>query len=239
MNSSTCRHARREIDELEIGQQLGGPTLAHLAACPSCTQFRRERADLRELIGGLGPVVAPADFDMRLRARIAREQIAAERQPFFARLIGMPAIAMAAVVVLAVATVVWVGQRNSDQSTTTANPPATSVNQVAKGTAPAAVPAATSDAPGRESVADNGRGFAGRKNRTPGRSGASRDYGVMSASSIKQSDSFVNAPSKPVVVSLKDDRGTTRKISLPAVSFGAQSLVDNRTVSYPGNSRVW
>jgi hypothetical protein len=51
---------------------------------------------------------------------------------------------------------------------------------------------------------------------------------------------FVDAPSKPVVLSLEDDRGTTRKISLPAVSFGAQNLVDNRvSVNYPANSRVW
>jgi hypothetical protein len=48
----------------------------------------------------------------------------------------------------------------------------------------------------------------------------------------------VNAPSKRVVVSLEDDNGAKRKISLPPVSFGAQSLVDNRIpVNY--NGRVW
>ena len=58
---------------------------------------------------------------------------------------------------------------------------------------------------------------------------------------IRQGDqAYVNAPSKPVVFALEDERGTKRKISLPPVSFGSQSLVDNRVpVSYTGNSRIW
>jgi hypothetical protein len=82
------------------------------------------------------------------------------------------------------------------------------------------------------------KSFTGRRNRV--RSGGSTDYGLSAANSVKASDSFVDAPSKPVVVSLEDNNGAKRKISLPPVSFGAQSLVDNRVpVSYTGNSRVW
>src|SRR6185436_10372458 len=99
MSSNICRRVRREIDELDNGRQPGESARAHLDACSSCTQFSLERANLRELIGGLESVVAPADFDMRLRARLARENAVAERQPFFLRLIGVPAIAVAALVV--------------------------------------------------------------------------------------------------------------------------------------------
>ena len=43
-----------------------------------------------------------------------------------------------------------------------------------------------------------------------------------------------------MVVSMEDDRGATRRISLPPVSFGAQRLVDNHIpVSSTSNSRSW
>src|SRR6185503_11565874 len=79
-----------------------------------------------------------------------------------------------------------------------------------------------------------------RKNR-PGSRVRSQDYSVLPADSVRQGDqAYVNAPSKPVVFALEDERGTKRKISLPPVSFGSQSLVDNRVpVSYTGNSRIW
>jgi hypothetical protein len=61
---------------------------------------------------------------------------------------------------------------------------------------------------------------------------------MLPADAIRQGDqAFVNVPSKAVVVGLEDSRGTTRK-TVPPVSFGAQSLVDNRVpASYSG--RVW
>lgn len=240
MNSKTCRHARREIDELEIGQALSEVTAAHVASCAPCAQFRSERASLRELIGGLEPVVAPADFDMRLRARIARA--GSEPQPFFARFIGMPAIAAASVAVLAVAlAVIWVGQRNN-QTTTVAvqSAPAQPADTGRAGSSVQSAPTSTDAADstgGKENVAVV---RTGRRNRSAVRSGGATDYGLRAANSIKANDSFVNTPSKPVVVSLEDNNGAKRKISLPPVSFGAQSLVDNRVpVSYTGNSRVW
>jgi len=243
MISKTCRHARREIDELEIGQAPSPVTTAHLASCAPCAQFRSERASLRELIGGLEPVVAPADFDMRLRARIARDRAGAEPQPFFARFIGMPAIAAASVAVIAVAlAVIWVGQRNNQTTPAVVqNSPAPSVNQGGTQAAPQSVPASTvttTDNLGAKGSVAVLKSFTGRRNRV--RSGGSTDYGLSAANSVKANDSFVDAPSKPVVVSLEDNNGAKRKISLPPVSFGAQSLVDNRVpVSYTGNSRVW
>jgi hypothetical protein len=85
----------------------------HLAACAACAQFQIERAQLRELVGSLKPVAAPADFDMRLRARIAREKDAGARQPFIFRFARTtPAIAVAALIVLTIAAIVWVNQRN-------------------------------------------------------------------------------------------------------------------------------
>ena len=104
MNARDCRTVRREIDTSELGQRLSAPLEMHLAECAACAQFRTDRAQLRELVGSLKPVAAPADFDMRLRARIAREKDAGARQPFIFRFaLTTPGIAVAALVVLAIA----------------------------------------------------------------------------------------------------------------------------------------
>ncbi len=240
MNSKTCRHTRREIDELEPGRPLAEHTAAHLAACPACMQFQSERASLRELMAGLEPVAAPADFDMRLRARLARERSASEPQPFFSRLIGVPAIALAAVAVLAVATVVWIGQRDNSQPTqlaTKTTPVTAPPNSGEAGTVKQGTTTQTASVTGANGERGN---FPSNRKRPASRSPRSEDYGLASARNVTQNDSFLNSPSKPVVVSLEDDKGAKRKIALPPVSFGAQSLVDNRVpVSYTGNSRVW
>src|SRR5262249_61232987 len=63
------------------------------------------------------------------------------------------------------------------------------------------------------------------------------------ADSIRQTDlDQAYVPNRPVEFALQDERGKTRKISLPPVSFGAQNLVgSNRPtdVKYTETSRVW
>src|SRR5260370_22962124 len=126
MNGKNCRATRLEIDQSELGQHLSDQVLQHLASCPPCSEFRAQRGSLRELIGGLEPVVAPADFDVQLRARIAREKENRARRSFIFRfVISTPAIAVAALLVMIVGTIVWVSQRNrisTVASTTSARP---------------------------------------------------------------------------------------------------------------------
>ena len=242
MLSKECRLVRREIDELELGERPTERASAHLSICVGCREFRAERTELRRLVGSFEPVAVPADFEMRLRARIARDESPAQRQPFFAPLLRTPALAAAALFVVISGTVVWVAQRNDDPSApvariqqtvpaaTTPSKPATT-NKVAENS--------TESNPGVDVVENAGTGS--NKRIRPVRGPRTADYGVAAADPIRQYDqAFVNAPSKPVVFGLEDERGTKRKISLPPVSFGAQSLVDNRVpVSYSGNSRVW
>jgi hypothetical protein len=45
-----------------------------MAACASCRIFGEERLALRRLVGGLKRVSAPADFEFRMRARMASER---------------------------------------------------------------------------------------------------------------------------------------------------------------------
>ena len=247
MKSFACRDTRREIDELEFGLEPSQRATTHLAACASCRQFRAERTELRELVGSLDPVVAPADFDMRLRARLAAEK-SSRPQILFAWIFSTPALAAVALFVVVTGTVVWITQRQTSSTVTTPSSVATNntapeanrtqPDQNAPVTDSSATATASTDA-----VAQNDGNVSGRKIRTSGRAVRSQEYAVLPANSIRQSEAdqaYVNAPSKPVVFSLEDERGATRKISLPPVTFGAQNLVGSRMpASYSGNSRVW
>lgn len=242
MISKQCRDTRREIDELELSGPMSPHATSHLASCAPCREFQAGRTELRELVGGLEPVVAPADFDMRLRARIVAERSNNRQQPFFARLISTPALAAATLFVIVAGSVVWLAQRQPSVSSGTSN-------VVATGHQPATAPEKSNQPPVAGSsetasavgpqVAVNDRNNAIRRRGV--RSPQSADYNVGTADSIRQDDlNRAYVPSRPVEFSLQDERGNTRRISLPPVSFGAQSLVDNRTaVNYSPNSRVW
>lgn len=253
MNANDCRTVRREIDTAELGQRLSGSLETHLAACAACAQFRTERAQLRELVGSLKPVAAPADFDMRLRARIAREKEAGARQPFIFRFaLTTPAIAVVALIVLTIASIVWINQRKQTVNTpiATDNP----VKEKPAGTAP--VPAS----PDNTAVQSNEgvvatidpRRIPKRLNqaeRNPGKSlpvslnpsSQVSEFNTRGAESVRQTrdgDVSLTAPSKPMVVSVKDANGATHKILLPPISFGSQRL-DNRTPVSMTNRKDW
>ena len=119
MRSLECRLVRQQIDELELDERPSERATAHLAVCAACRDFRAERTELRQLVGSLESVVAPADFEMRLRARIAREQ-STSQEPLFARLIRMPALAAAALFVVVGGALVWVAQKDIEPSTNVA-----------------------------------------------------------------------------------------------------------------------
>ena len=243
MKSFECRKTRREIDQLEFGAQPGERVKAHLATCAACREFRAERAELRELVSSIEPVVAPADFEMRLRARIAAEKSIKHQQPFFARLISTPALVAAALFVVVAGSVVWIAERQTPAPVVTPKTVATNDSAKAIPTNPLSSNVEGTQHPqaGPDVIAQAGAGS--RKNRGISRLVRSQDFNLQSANSIRQSDAdqaYVNAPSRPVVFSLEDERGATRKISLPPVTFGAQNLMDNRmAASYSPNSRVW
>jgi hypothetical protein len=74
--------------------------------------------------------------------------------------------------------------------------------------------------------------------------GSSSDFSAIGAQSIRQgqnaTDVSVTAPLNPMVLSFQDEKGATRTVSLPPVSFGSQRLLESRTVPVSvTNSRVW
>ena len=243
MNRKTCRIIRQHIDELEPGQQINETAQAHLDSCSSCRDFRIERGALCDLVASLQPVSAPADFEIRLRARIAAEQIKPHRQFFgFPFVVSTPALASAALMVLAVVSLVWFVQRRTPEPV---HPTAQATLPVEKAaTAPASSAADdkhTGANDGNNLVATAGTPVKVGKRQGP-RESISRVFNERPARSIKQSESnqvLVNAPREPLVISLENERGMTRKISLPPVSFGSQSLVDNRIPVSSTTTRAW
>lgn len=67
-----CQKFKIEIEDKDLRRELLSEAgEAHAATCASCRVFSEERLALRRLVGGLDKVSAPADFDFRLRARMA------------------------------------------------------------------------------------------------------------------------------------------------------------------------
>src|SRR3712207_5392358 len=124
---ANCKTYRREIEEAAGRAPLGREAEAHLAACGACRDFLRERAALVGLVGGLGRVAAPDDFEIRLRARMAGRRDSGRGHFFGLNFAFTPGLAAAAsfVFVFALAAVLYYGRGPSGE------PP------VARGTQPA------------------------------------------------------------------------------------------------------
>jgi hypothetical protein len=95
---SDCKVFRTEIEEASDGGALGRGAASHAEGCASCGATLREREALRRLVGGLGRVEAPHDFEFRLRARMAASKPRGGHG-VFARLLPAGGLAWAAVAV--------------------------------------------------------------------------------------------------------------------------------------------
>jgi hypothetical protein len=250
MRGKLCREVRQEIDQSELQQALSASSEAHVLSCAACATFRDERSRLRELVGGLQPVAAPADFEMRLRARIARERDV-PAQPFIFRwVMSTPAIVVAAVLVIAVAAIVFMSQRNrpqnpvlaSDKGNERSNPtplPSTIVKEQSPEPGPSN-PAGDRGKPKPSNViVRNTQKQALPANALP----QAFDTDVRPAQSVRITDRngevTLAAPLKPMVVTVYDEHGNTRKIQLPPISFGSQRLTNNRSQVSMTNTKEW
>ena len=250
MNANLCREVRREIDQSELRQSLSADGEAHLANCAACQTFQDERLRLRALVGGLQPVTAPADFDMRLRARIARERDL-PRQPFiFRALMSTPAIVVAAVLVIAVAAIVFFSQRNRSEAPSLAGGNNQQTVQspqpvIAKEQTPEPVQTISPVTPERDKPKQSPMIVRNspKQNLPVETFSQASDSTVKSAQSVRMMDRngevTLAAPLKPMVVTVYDEHGNTRKIQMPAISFGSQRFTNNRTQVSMTNTKDW
>ena len=238
MKETKCEVIRRELDELMLDDECSVQATQHLQECGACREFQQKQTRLRQMVGSLGTVAAPADFDFRLRARLANEStvpgfhLRALHWPFATRGIAVAAMLLLFVGGLAIVLNVK-NQKGNTASTTVAGrqdpqpPRDEQVQQPSKETG------VTPVAPGPPGilVADNGpRRSRGDHFAKPKRSLAARDSAIEGAQVYSDSQRHaamfpIDASLQSLKLSIDDGHGNARTISVPALSFGSQRVL--------------
>ncbi len=251
MRDTKCELIRRELDELtlgdlgDLGDKASVGATQHLRNCAECREFHQQQTRLRQIVGCLGTVQAPPDFDFRLRARLANESSSAGFhlrgfQWSFATK-GFAATAMLLVFVGGVVYVRTVINRPTETGISTASrrdepvqpAPGPDENKVVIPEQPVTV------------AVDNTPRKAQRSERQvvarPKRNSVAIDFSSERASVLnkqRQSAIFpIDASLQPFTVSLDDGDGNARTISLPTISFGSQRALTNQNRLAPKG--VW
>jgi hypothetical protein len=245
MKTFDCNSVRREIEEAASGDILAAPARDHLRNCGACATFAREQQQLKEMVASLAGVEAPADFDFKLRARLAASRPA--RGEFSGNGFGMRSIAFATLVLLFGLAVVVLNMRSrAGESAPVAVVPTTPAseqaaqtnknNQAVETSDPQNVAAIvpTQDVPTgiQESSRTGNRGqraipqFLGRNGRVRATDLSASAAPVFRPDTELGSSVFPLGTSyQSLKVSVDDGRGTSRTISLPRVSFGSSRVL--------------
>jgi len=235
MSKSICTTIRRELDEMTLSEDCGGEVARHLSDCAECRDFHQKQTRLRQIVGSLGTVSAPPDFDFRLRSRLANEN---SKSSFHltSRFVtfGQRSVAAATALALLVAAVVLVrhlANRNSVAPTVVEKvevpPVGPAENQFDKKGLVAKE--------GNSTTPSNINSSTGKRIVGGGGIRPKRQMAVLEQSSegakvlggTKHSETIfpIDASQQSLRVSLFDARGNPRTISLPPVSFGSQRVV--------------
>jgi len=263
MTNRDCKNIRQEIDEAIPGGSVSGKVRDHLNTCSECRAFESERRSLQGLIADLGTVTAPADFDFRLRARLARERSGARNGHGFAMWFGIPRpIAIAAMILLL--GVVGVLIRNQVRSPNAraqtagnipAAPPAPVIEQKSEaggnlpssGTGINQVALQPHEDRGPVLLKHNGNGRGGFAAKRTGEKTVTREMALGSATVFgpRQANDYgvirIPIEDQELRITIDDGRGTPRAVSLPAVSFGSQRLTMTNSFLPAGSAakRIW
>ncbi|MGH9873173.1 MAG: hypothetical protein ACRD9S_12025 [Pyrinomonadaceae bacterium] len=246
MRNINCRNIRRDIEEARSADFLSAAARSHLEVCAACETLSRQQIRLRAILSSLETVEAPADFDYRVRSRLAAEKRAGTRVlPFLNLSFGLGSAAVAAMLLLIGSAFVFVSFKARPDT------------PVAGGKVVAPKPV-TPESGGGNPIPVNGvktpdavqlAGMTGNEPRPvgPGRRavrapGARKEFAALrtgkrvgtfdqtqtGAAVDRLSDSYptaafpINASYQSLKVSVDDSRGASRTISLPSVSFGSQ-----------------
>lgn len=260
---SDCKAYRHEIVEAFDGGALSRGASAHAASCRACGEELRGRESLRALVRGLGKVEAPADFEYRLRARIAAGGDGGRRAPLRGlRLIYAFAPVAAAACFLVVSTALYLRQA---AKTTPAEATSAAVSAPPSRNADAARAAMTAGTTGEvteskqtgERTSEVASAPTVHKSRPAvQRSRAASQPAREVADGSQRSETFVVTGARvingsgmtialktPLRVVLRDESGAGRVVPMRAVSFGSQELLArervSRQASVADNEGVW
>lgn len=252
MRKNICEVIRRELDELNLDETCSTAAIDHLRECGACREFHEKQTKLRQIVGSLGTVAAPADFDFRLRARLANESSSAASHFSFVDWTVLRRGLVTAAVLLVFTTGVFL-VRNVfnrppavDEMAKQASAPAVHETPKAQeivtpNTPPASKPqdvaVVQKKQPHRiqrsEFVAFGNKPLATKESASTGATviGNTEPLGTSEAFPIDAS-SF-----QSFKVLVDDGRGNAKTISVPTLSFGSQRLMQNANHYAP--KRVW
>lgn len=234
MRKNICEAIRLELDELMLGEACSSATSAHLHECAECREFHDKQIKLRQIVGSLGTVSAPADFDFRLRARLANESSSATSpwQFVFPR----RGLAVAAVL-LVFATGAFLAR---NLWTRPAENPRVVISNQPVTPEPQVPPTVEQTGPEKQETPVMA-GIPEKREQTnkserrvqmvakAKRSLVAEDFSSERAEVIRGTDAVggfeaipLDASLQSFKVSLDDGRGNARTISVPAISFGSQ-----------------
>ena len=246
MRKNNCEAIRQELDELMVGETSSARVVEHLRECAACREFNGKQTRLRQIVGGLGTVSAPPDFDFRLRARLANDAGSATFHfwPLARRGLAFVAVLLVFVMgALIVRSVLNRSQENkqvaatASQNNTPAQPqPTQTVASREEPNRTSPVPASSPER--RPQIVRNERPSRIKRplvaedfsnERAPVYNGREQagTFEVMPLDSSLQS----------FKVSLDDGRGNARTISVPSISFGSQRML--QPVNQYASKRDW
>lgn len=250
MSKNICETIRQELDELMLDETSSAAVLEHLRECAACREFHQKQTKLRQIVGSLGTVSAPPDFDFRLRARLASDSSNAafhfqSGQWTFAR----RGFALAAVL-LVFATGAFYLRSALDRPTVA---PAVANNDGPKVQQPVTsngvankpwLPTEEATTPPKHSPAiKNDRPVQIAAVR-PKRPLAAKDSSFEGATVIREEEPLGSSTAFPLDaalqsfrVSVDDGRGNARTISVPTISFGSQRV--SQTGNQFAQKRDW
>jgi len=234
MRQTKCETVRHELEELMLGDECSMYATQHLRECDHCREFHQKQTSLRQIVGSLGTVEAPADFDFRLRARLANE---AGSAGFHLRPLqwsfATKGFAAATMVLLFVGGVVYVRTVMDQQPAST---------NIAEQRTEPPQPAPRPDenkvvVPDQTPIiaSQNGPRRTGSERRATSKAKAplaTRDSAIVGALRLsetqRQSTIFsIDASLQSIRVSIDDGRGNARTISVPTITFGSQRVLPN------------
>jgi len=243
MRDTKCETVRHELEELMLGDECSMYATQHLRECDECREFHQKQTKLRQIVGSLGTIEAPADFDFRLRARLANESSSAGfhlRSMSFAT----KGFAAATMVLLFVGGVVYVKTINQpklevvEQRTEPPQPAPKPSQNEARLQNPAPVVVASDNSSSRR-VEGKGRVAPNKKPQLATVDSAVERPIVISNSQLQSAIFPIDASLEPLRVSLDDGRGNARTISVPTITFGSQKVLPNSNQFAQKGVGVW
>ena len=238
MRENNCEIIRRELDELMVDESYSTSAVAHLKECAACREFYETQTKLRRMVGSLGTVEAPADFDFRLRARLANDST---NGAFYYWPLVQKGFAVAAVVIVfAFGVVVVKNLVDQPKATVVENAPAPQPPSPPKETGPLNAPKPTEQMTAAAPTTSHEK----NRNERPAQTGlkirrpmASTVFSKTGVGAIPVTEAFstdsgtafsIDASLEPLRLSLDDGRGNAKTISVPTIRFGSQQMLPNR-----------